>query len=323
MSIPVIKQHSVTVGTFMERSGEQLGLDLVAGKGGLDRKIGEAAINRSGLALTGFFEYFANRRVQILGLAENTYLSALPEDERRLRLAAFFERKIPCVIVTRGKRVLVEICELGDRYNVPVMRTKSITKHLINAATIVLENLMAPHIKVQGTMLEILGIGVLIDGPPGIGKSDTALGLIKQGHALVSDDIVELRLDSSGSVIGAPVDVTRYHMEIRGLGIIHIPSLFGVASVLQEKRLEMVVSLCPADQREAEYRGGEPGGQFRDILGMPIPRIVIAVTPGRDIANIVEAAALNMKLKRLGHDAEKELDEKLVALMTGSKAVSD
>jgi len=322
MSIPVVKQHSVTLRTFLERSAEHLGLELVAGKQGLDRKIGEAAINRAGLALTGFFEHFANKRIQILGLSENTYLSSLEARERRLRLQEFFDKKIPCIIVTRGKRVLPEIIELADEYRVPVMRSKAITKHLINAATITMENLMAPHIKLQGTMMEIMGIGVLIDGPPGIGKSDTALSLIKQGCALVSDDITEVRLDSSGSVIAAPVSVTRYHMEIRGLGIIHVPSLFGVASVRDEKRLELVVTLCPADQREEEYRGGAPA-PYRKILGVPIPQLNIAVIPGRDIANILEAAALNMKLKRLGHDAEKELDEKLVALMTGSGAVSD
>lgn len=322
MSIPVAKQHSVSVRTFLERSGEHLGLELVAGEKGLDKKIGEAAINRAGLALTGFFEHFANKRIQVLGLSESTYLSSLEERERRLRLKEFFEQKIPCILVARGKRALPEICELADEYHVPVMRTKAITKHLINAATIIMENLMAPHMKVQGTMMEIMGVGVLIDGPPGIGKSDTALSLIKQGHALVSDDVTEVRLDSSGSVIAAPVSVTRYHMEIRGLGIIHVPSLYGVASVRHEKRLEMVVTLCSADKREDEYRGGEPG-HFRKVLGVHIPQLTIAVTPGRDIANIVEAAALNMKLKRLGHDAEKELDEKLVALMTGSRAVSD
>jgi HPr kinase/phosphorylase len=185
----------------------------------------------------------------------------------------------------------------------------------MNAATIIMENLMAPHIKVQGTMVEIMGIGVLIEGKPGSGKSETALGLIRRGSAaLVSDDITALRVDSAGNVIAAPVNVTRYHMEIRGVGIIHVPSLYGVTAVRGEKKLDMVATLCPAgDEGSAVAPGGR---RSREFLGVTVPQVFIPVAPGRELANVVETAALNEKLKRLGHDAEKELDEKLMALMT-------
>jgi HPr kinase/phosphorylase len=176
-------------------------------------------------------------------------------------------------------------------------------------------------VNVQGTMVELMGIGVMLEGRPGIGKSEAALGLIKKGHALVSDDVTALRLDSAGNLIGAPVSVTRYHMEIRGLGIIHVPSLFGVASVREEKKLDLVATLFDPGTRQDEDRGD--GRTDREWLGVKIPQVLIPVAPGRDIVNVVETAALDQKLRRLGHDAAKELDEKLVAMLTRGDAVSE
>ncbi len=317
-----LKRPLVTVGDFVEASHAAMQLKLVAGKAGLKHRINEAAVNRPGLALTGFYKYFANRRIQVLGLAEISYLSSLSKPKRSECLREFFGRKIPCVVFTRGKQVPPEVIKLADEFRVPVLRTKAITKDFVNATTIVMENLSAPRSKIQGTMMEIMGIGVLIDGAPGIGKSDTALALIRKGNALVSDDVTSVRVDSAGSIIASPVSVTRYHMEIRGLGIIHVPSLYGVSSVRNEKKLDVVITLCSEKQRSKEFRGGEDFPAV-EILGVDIPHIVIAVIPGRDIANIVEAATLDLKLKRLGHDAEKELDEKLVRIMTGGQAIID
>ena len=309
-----VPRTSVSVRTFLEVGGRDLGMELVAGKAGLRRHIPEVAINRPGLALTGFYKSFPQHRVQVLGMAEYSYLLSLSAAERAARLRTFFERKIPCLILGRSKRPFPEIIELAEEFRTPVLRSKMITKHLINAATIILENLTAPRAKAQGTMLEIHGIGVLIEGKPGMGKSETALALIRRGGALVSDDITALRLDSAGSVLASPVDVTRFHMEIRGVGIVHVPSLFGVASVRGEKRLELVVSLC----KPGELKLGAAdlyAHETRSFLGVDIPRVHIPVAPGRDIANVVEAAALDQKLRVLGHDAEKELDENLMALL--------
>lgn len=315
-------QSSVPVADFLREGREQLSMELVAGASAASRRITEAAINRPGLALTGFFKYFAHRRIQVLGLAEQTYLRSLDGREREQRLRDFFERKIPCVVVSRNKRVLPEIKALSEEYRIPVLRTSMITKHFINAATIIMENLMAPRLKVQGTMVEIMGIGVLIEGKAGLGKSETALGLIKRGHALVSDDITALRLDSAGSVLGSPVSITRYHMEIRGVGIIHVPSLFGVSSVREEKKLDMVATLCARDSEMDEEALGE-AKPTREILGVRFPRVVVRVLAGRDLVNVIEAAALDHKLKKLGHDAVKELDEKIVAAMSGGKIGSE
>ena len=163
-------------------------------------------------------------------------------------------------------------------------------------------------------MVEIMGVGVLLVGKPGVGKSETALSLIKKGHCLVSDDVTSFQVDSAGDVIGSPIGVIRYHMEIRGLGIIHVPSLFGVASVRNEKKLDLVINLCSPEMIASEDRSGQMS-ENRNILGVNVPSIEIPVAPGRDVANIVEVAALDQMLKRLGHDAAKELDEKLISVL--------
>jgi len=313
---------SVPVSSFVEAGSESLGMSLIAGKAGLNRRIVEATINRPGLAFVGFFRYFAHRRIQVLGLAEYAYLSSVSDEERGERLKEFYGRKIPCVVIARNKKAFPQMVDLAERLRIPLLKTRLITKHFVNAATIIMENLTAPRATAQGTMVEIMGIGVLIEGKAGMGKSEIALGLIRKGHALVSDDITAIRLDSTGSVIGAPVNVTRYHMEIRGLGIIHVPSLFGVASVRGEKKLDLVVTLCEPGTMEEAARSGEIRSTW-ELLGAQIPRVYIPVAPGRDLANILETAALDQKLRALGHDAEKELDERLMALMSGGRDASE
>jgi len=315
-------RHSVTVKEFFETGRASLGMELVAGEAGMKRVIHENAINRTGLGLTGFYKHFAHKRIQLLGLAEHAYLSSLDSAERSKKLGEFFAKRIPCLVLTRQKRIFPEIIDLANSHRVPVIRTRMITKHFINAATIIMENLVAPRMKVQGTMVEIMGIGVLIMGKSGAGKSDTALSLLKMGHALVADDITALRLDSAGAVIGSPVNVTRYHMEIKGVGIIHVPSLFGVASVRGEKRLDLVARLCPPEDGGREYVHSQTRGETT-IFGVGVPEVVITVNPGRDLANVIETAALDQKLRLLGHDAEKELDQRLMEAMAGGRVGSD
>jgi len=313
---------SVRVADFLEAGKVRLKLQIVAGKSGVGHLIGEGTINRPGLGLAGFFKHFPEQRIQVIGLAEHAYLDSLSEKERKKRFEALLDEKIPCIIFTRGKRVYPEIESLCEKSKVPLLRTPLITKHFVNAATIIMENLRAPHTKQQGTMVEIMGMGVLIEGRSGLGKSDTALALLKRGHCLVADDITALRRDTSGAIIGYPVKVTQYHMEIRGLGIIHVPSLFGVASVRESKRLDLVVTLCrPGDDLGKDDLPGAVSSC--DILGVDIPRVFITVETGRDISNVVETAALNMRLRNLGHDAEKELDERLISLLSKGHEVRE
>jgi len=304
---------------FLEAGRKPLQMELIAGEDYLDRAIPEPAVNRPGLALAGFFQYFAFRRIQVVGLAELAYLKSLKGRERAGRIRRFFARSIPCVVITRSRQALPEILAAARRFRVPVLRTPMITGRFINTATVLIENMLSPRIRAQGTMVDLLGIGVLLEGPPGIGKSETALALIERGHSLVADDITVLRRDSGGVIVGSAVEITRYHMEIRGLGIIHVPSLFGVASMRSEARLDMIIRLHRASAHDEDDRTGLDV-RHRDILGVRVPLITLPVAAGRDVAQVVEVAALNQKLRQLGHDAAKELDDRLVGSMTGEAA---
>lgn len=308
-----MKTGAVTVRRFHEDACDKCKLELVGGEKGLDRVIREPAINRPGLALAGFLRHFAFRRIQVLGMAENEYLLSLPPARRNAGLRRLFESRIPCVVVTRNRAVLPEISALAREFNVPLFRSPLVTGPFINAATLAMERLAAPCTTRQGTMVDILGIGVLIEGKPSIGKSEAALALVERGHSLVADDLVLFRLAEHG-VIGAALPATRYHIEIRGLGIIHVPSLFGVSSVREEKSLDLVVTL--KDIGEVENSGGGHEPKFCELLGVKIPSITVSVASGRELGNIINVAALNEKLKKLGHDAAKELDEGLMAKMS-------
>jgi HPr kinase/phosphorylase len=304
----------LTVKDFIDAAKEKTSLEVMTGGIGLSRIIHESPIHRPGLVLAGFCEHFAFRRIQVLGMAEMEYLAAMTVKNRRASLARLFKQHVPCLVICRNRKIQPEFLELARRFKIAVLRTPMITGKFINAATLIMESQMAPSITVQGTIVDIMGIGVMIEGKPGIGKSEAALGLVMRGYSLVADDLTILHRFDQNTIIATPVPITRYHMEIRGLGIIHIPSLFGVASVRNEKNLDLIVTLKRADQFESD-RIGSPG-QRRDILGVQIPTVVIPVAPGRDLAGIIEVAALNEKLKRLGHDASKELDDKIKTVLS-------
>ncbi len=304
---------AITVRALLDEGAEQLEITVVAGENYLDRKLQETAMNRPGLALTGFFQYFANQRLQIFGLAEFTYLKSLSQSDKLERLEGLFKQQIPGIVVTRNRKPPKEILSLAEQYNVPVLRSGMVTMNFVNECTVLLEKLTAPRKRIQGTTMEIMGIGVLLRGDPGIGKSETALSLIERGYSLVSDDVTETRKTSRGRILCWANEVTRYHMEIRGLGIIHVPSLFGVSSIRRHTELDLVVDLKQPTGDE-DRTGVHPSTV--EILGCAIPCITLPVRSGRDMANIVEVAALNQKLKELGHDAAKELDDKVINRLT-------
>lgn len=301
---------AITLKDLLESGVGRLSLELIWGEGHLDREIEEKALNRPGLALTGFFQYFAQRRLQVLGLAEFTYLKSLSSEEREARLREMFEKNVPGVVISRNRNPLPEIRTLAEEYGTPLFRTTMITSHFINECTLVLEELTAPHERFQGTMLEIMGIGVLIQGQAGIGKSETALSLIGRGYSLVADDVTEM-VRTGGRVMAFAHELTRYHMEIRGVGIVHVPSLFGVSAIRRDAMLDIVINLHPYKNDADEDRTGIQPGEI-EVLGIKFPYFSLPVSPGRDMANIVETTALNYKLKLLGHDAAKELDEKVI-----------
>lgn len=307
---------ALTVRRFLDGGRETLALTVEWGEEHLDRPIPEEVLNRPGLALAGFLRYFASRRIQVVGLAEMTYLKSLTDEDREARLRAFFASGIPCLIVTRNLHALPVMVSLAREHKVPLLRTHMMTNRFMQRGAVFIEDLVAPRVRYQGTMVDIMGIGVMIEGPPGVGKSETALGLISKGYSLVADDLTELRRASSGEILGSAVEATRYHMEIRGIGIIHVPSLFGVASVRREKRLDMIVRLERVMDASNEERTGL-AQETKEILGTRVPFFTIMVRAGRDITNILETASLNFRLKQLGHDAAKELDAKLMVNLAG------
>lgn len=312
---------NLTVRHFFDAAKTSLSLDIEVGAEFLDQPISEAALNRPGLALAGFFNYFAQRRVQVLGLAEHSYLKSLAPEEQTTRLRALFKRRIPALVITRGRRATAQMRRLAQQYKIPVLRTPMITGRFVNEATVLMSGLVAPTIRVHGTTVDIMGIGVMIEGEPGIGKSETALTLIERGHSLVADDITVLRRGSGLAIVASAVEITRYHMEIRGLGIIHVPSLFGVASMRKDARLDLIVRLQrPSPEFEHDRSGLTP--QSREVLGVAVPLITLPVAAGRDLAHVVEVAALNEKLKHLGHDAAKELDDKLMQKFAQKRGLS-
>lgn len=303
------QQTTFTVGQFFERAKDRLKMELVAGEAGLRKNLAETAINRPGLALAGFYDYFPVYRLQMIGLAEYTYLVTLSAEERAARFELMFKKRVPGVIFTRGKKLFPELAELADKYGVPLMRTQMVTRNFVVDATIILEDLAAPRCRIHATMVEVVGLGVILEGVAGIGKSETALGLIRHGHALVADDLTELKRDPTGRLLASAVPVTKHYMEIRGLGIIYVPAHYGVASVRDEKKVDLVVTLRMMSDGEFD-RSGE-ADLHREFLGVSVPQVILPVAPGRDLVNVVEAVAQEYRLRFAGNFAQADLDERI------------
>ncbi len=304
----------LSVGRFFAAHADELGLELIAGKKGLDRLIREPTVNRPGLALSGFYSYFAPKRVQVFGSAELSYLKSLPAPERKERLRRFFACTIPCLVVARRAKLPPHLAEMAEQAGVPVFRTPMITMKFINAATIALEFEFAPRRSEHGSMVDILGIGTLIRGASGIGKSECVVGLLERGYSLVSDDITRFRAVEGRELVGSSAELTRFHMEVRGIGIINVASIFGVRSIRTEKTLDLVVTLKDWREMEDVDRHGLQR-QYYKILGISVPHVIIPVRMGRDLGRLVEVAALDQKLKSHGVDSAHEFNERLIEKM--------
>ena len=301
-----------TLRAFVAEGAERLRMEVVVGGDGLEHEVLEPMCNRPGLALTGFYGFFAWRRIQVIGQAEQAYLDSLAPDVRLARVKALFDRGAYCLIFACGIEVPAVLASLAESAGVVVCRTELLTRIFFHQATFVLEKLRAPKMRLYGTTVEVAGLGVMLEGAPGLGKSETALGLIKHGNALVADDLTCLRKDvAANRLFAAASPATRNYMEIRGIGIIHVPSVFGVTAVRAEKELDLVVTLKSMKETEGELdRTGEER-RTRTILGVEVPQITIPVAAGRDLVNLVETAAQQYKLLAAGHDAVKALDAQL------------
>jgi HPr kinase/phosphorylase len=306
---------SVTVEQFYKQHGAALQMRLIAGEENLQRVIREPTVNRPGLALSGFTRYFAYKRVQAVGHAEAYFLRSLSPAEREKHCAALFAFKIPCFVFSRGLRPDREFLDAAAKARVPIFQTPLVTMKFINAATLALEMMFAPRGTELGSMVDILGVGVLIRGESGIGKSEAVLALIERGYSLVADDVTRMTLLDGRDVVGTSSELTRSHMEIRGIGIINVAAMFGVKSIRQEKQLDLVVALKAWDEvSEVDRIGIEQ--EFVKVLGVDIPHIVIPVRPGRDLARLIEVAAFQTKLKLSGYNAAQELNDRLIAHMS-------
>src|SRR5437879_609340 len=308
-SVPV-----VTVESFYNLHAEKLQMKLDGPRVGFHRKIREPTINRPGLALSGFFSYFAEKRVQVLGAAENTYLKSLSEKVRVQRFRGLCAQKIPCLVISRGAHLDSALLGVAEEEKIAVFRTPMITMKFINAATIALEVDFSPTVTEFGSMVDILGIGVLIRGASGIGKSETALGLIERGYSLVADDVTRITSLEGRELMATAPDLTRNHMEVRGIGIINVASVFGIGSIRTEKRLDLVVTLEEWESVTEIDRVGMERESY-EILGLKVPHVTIPVRPGRDIARLSEVAAMDQKLKRLGQNSAADFNAKLLNLM--------
>jgi HPr kinase/phosphorylase len=312
------KNPILQVGEFYARHAEVLQMKLIGPALGFDRKIREPTINRPGLALSGFFIYFAGKRIQVLGNAEVSYLKSLDAAEQEKRCHQLCEQHIPCVVVSRSLPVPKALADAAAHFQIAIFRTPMVTMRFINAATIALEMDFAPTTIEHGSMVDIMGTGTLIRGSSGVGKSECVLGLIERGYSLVSDDVTRLRAIEGRELVGTAPDLTRYHMEVRGLGIINVASIFGVGSIRLEKRLDLVATLRDWQELEEVDRIGLEQ-EYYDILGIRIPHITIPVRTGRDLARLVEVAALDQKLKSLGQNSAVEFNQRLLNLMQANK----
>jgi len=313
-----MQRDIVTVERFYTQHASSLQLRLVAGASGLKRIIREPTVNRPGLALAGFTKYFASKRVQVIGAAESTFLKSLGKEERALRYADLFSHKIPCVVLSRNIRPDRGFLKAAEQANVPIFQCPLITMKFINLATLALEMMFAPRGTEMGSMVDILGVGVIIKGESGIGKSESVLALIERGYSLVADDITKVTLLDGREIMGTSAELTRNHMEVRGIGIINVAAMFGVKSVRLEKRVDLIVSLKAWNEVPDVDRLGMED-EHVDILGVKVPHITIPVRPGRDLARLVEVAAYQTKLKQSGYNPAKELNDRLLAKMASAQ----
>jgi len=305
----------ITVGHFYATHAEKLGLRLEGSSKGLNKPIREPTINRPGLALSGFYSYFAVKRIQVLGASELSYLKSLKSAVLRERLRALFKRNMPCMVVARNVPVPPAILDAASEFETPVFRTNMITMNFINAATIALEFDFAPTASEHGSMVDILGVGTLVRGASGIGKSECVLGLIERGYSLVSDDITRIRSIEGRELVGMCDNLSRFHMEVRGIGIINIASIFGVGAVRPEKRLDFVVTLKDWHEVEDVDRIGLDRDSY-EILGIKVPHVTLPVRTGRDLARLVEVAALDQKLKDMGENSAVEFNQRLLHMIS-------
>ncbi|MBO8164353.1 MAG: HPr kinase/phosphorylase [Brevibacillus sp.] len=298
---------------------ERFQMKVLSGGDGLGREITVTDLSRPGLQLAGYYSHYPAERIQLLGLTEMGFLRTLSEQERRERIGFLMDERTPCFCVTRNQEVTQEMLELSNERNVPILQSPLATTNLVSKLTNFLENRLAPTTTMHGVLTDIYGVGVLILGASGIGKSETALELVKRGHRLVADDAVEIRQTQEGQLIGSAPELIQHLLEIRGVGIINVMTMFGAGAVRNFKNIAMVVKLELWDQHKQYERLGLDEEKMK-IMDTEIPVLTIPVRPGRNLAVIIEVAAMNFRLKRMGYNAAVHFSKRLTDTIEESEA---
>lgn len=296
---------------FFEQHGKYLGLEILAGARGLSRKINKAEVHRPGLSLTGYLKGFVSSRLLVIGKQEIEFLRELEPKIRTERLKAILTPATPAVIVARGFVAPKEMVAICEKVGVPLFRATSTATNLLSRITFLLLEEFCPSVTLHGTLVEVFGVGVLIQGESSVGKSEAALGLIERGHRLISDDVVRVKKKEGSYLVGSGPELTRHLMEIRGIGIINVAHLYGAVCVRPDKGIDIVVKLEEWDDQHFYDRVGLDE-KFIDILGVSVPYHLLPVKPGRDVVLLLETIALNHRLKDMGYNSAKEFNSKLL-----------
>lgn len=325
MARKVKRISHITVGDFYSKYKDELKLELVGQECGFERQITEPATNRPGLAFAGFLEYFAHERVQVLGNSEISYLNQLDKETLIDRVAALCLLNFPCLVISRGAEISEEFVEVVQHHSIPVFKTPLLTFRFINSATLRLETEFAETTTAHGCMLNYRGVGILIKGKSGSGKSETATGLVERGGSLVADDHVKIR-NVNGELTAYTEGFSRGFIEMRGIGIINVANIYGLGSIQPDSKLDLIVNLRPySDLNEVDRVGVTR--ETEEVLGVEVPFVDIPVAPGRDTARLVAVTALELQLRRLGYDMAGEfnhrLNEKLARQAHSTNSPSD
>ena len=306
-----LKEFSVTLGQLIT----EFQFELIYGPEGFEKiEITTDDVNRPGLQLAGFFDYFEPQRLQIMGKAENAYVEQFDEAKRTDIFEKLCATGIPAVIVTRNIEVFPELIEAAKKYDVAVLRTNEFTSSVTSALVASLKVSLAPRITLHGVLVELYGEGILILGDSGVGKSETAIELVKRGHRLIADDAVEIKRVSDRTLVGCAPEIIRHFIELRGIGIVDVRRIFGMGAIKETERVDMIINLEQWVEGKMYDRLGMDN-QYTDILGLRIPSLTIPVRPGRNLAVIIEVAAMNHRHKSMGSNAAKELKERMMKSM--------